>query len=182
MDIVQIEHALQDVPSFLGVYASDLLPRSIVRTGTVIVNTDPHTEKGSHWQAIHFQPRSSRCYFFDSYGRHPHVPAIHDFIRRNSVVWQYNTVQLQGPTSTVCGEYCCLFALYMDRGNTPQQFVGLFNADCADRQVHHLFCRELGPPRCSRLRGGQCCTSLRKRYVYNLMQLSTMINLGISRD
>jgi hypothetical protein len=179
MDTVQILYALQDVPSFLGVYASDLLPRSIVHTGTVIVNTDPHTEKGSHWQAIHFQTRSSRCYFFDSYGRHPHVSAIHDFIRRNSVVWQYNTVQLQGPTSTVCGEYCCLFALYMDKGYSPQQFVGLFNADCADRQVHHLFCRELGPPRCSR-RGGQCCTSLHKRYVYYLMRMSAMFNSGVT--
>jgi len=55
MDTVQIQHALQDVNSFLGVYASDLLPRSIGQTGTIIVNTDPHTEKGSHWQAIYFQ-------------------------------------------------------------------------------------------------------------------------------
>ena len=46
MDTVQIQHALQGVNSFLGVYVSDLLPRSIVQTGTIIVNTDPHTEKG----------------------------------------------------------------------------------------------------------------------------------------
>ena len=63
MDTVQIRHALQDVNSFLVVYVSDLLPRSIVQTGTVIVNTYPHTEKGSHWQAIptaaiHIFPRS----------------------------------------------------------------------------------------------------------------------------
>jgi hypothetical protein len=55
IDTVQIPHALQDVNSFLGVYASDLLPRSIVQTGTLIVNTDPHTEPGIHWQTIHFQ-------------------------------------------------------------------------------------------------------------------------------
>jgi len=55
MDTVQIQHALQNVNSFLGGYASDLLPRSIVQTGTVIVNTDPNTENGSHWQTIHFQ-------------------------------------------------------------------------------------------------------------------------------
>jgi len=65
MDTVQIQHGLQDVNSFLGVYASDLLPLSFVHTGTIIVNTDPHTEKGSHWQAIHFQNphRSSKVYF-----------------------------------------------------------------------------------------------------------------------
>jgi hypothetical protein len=162
MDTIHIQHTLQDVTSFLGVYASDLLPCSIVRTSTVIVNTDPHTEKASHWLAINFQTRSSSSYFFDSYGRYPHIPAIHDFIRRNCTVWQYNNVQLQGPTSTICGEYCCLFELYMDRGYTPQQFVGLFNADNADRRVHCLFCQEFGALRCPH-RGGQGCTSLYKR-------------------
>jgi len=134
MDTVQIQNALQDVNSFLGVYASDLLPRSIVQTGTIIVNTDPGTEKGSHWQAIHFQNphRSSSCYFFDSYSRPPYIPYILYFIRRNCIVWQYNRTQLQGPTTTVCGEYCFFFALYMNRGYTPQQFVGLFAADNAD--------------------------------------------------
>ena len=51
MDTVQIQHALQDVNSFLGVYASDLLPLSIVQTGTIVVNTDPGTDPGLHWQA-----------------------------------------------------------------------------------------------------------------------------------
>jgi len=41
MDTVQIQHALKEVNSFLGVYASDPLPLSIVQTGTIIVNTDP---------------------------------------------------------------------------------------------------------------------------------------------
>jgi len=48
METVQIQHAVQDVNSFLGVYASDLLPRSIVQIGTVIVNTDPHTHRKAH--------------------------------------------------------------------------------------------------------------------------------------
>jgi len=55
MDIVQIQHALQDINSFLGVYASDLLPFSIVHTGTIIVNTDTHTEPGLQRQGIYFQ-------------------------------------------------------------------------------------------------------------------------------
>ena len=44
------------------------------------------------------------------------VPAIHEFIRRNCAVWDYNSRHLQGLTSNVCGKYCCLFALYADRG------------------------------------------------------------------
>ena len=134
MDTLKIEHALQDVNSFLGVYASDLLQLSIAQTGTIIVNTDPHTEPGLHGQAIYFQNphRTSNGYFLDSYGRYPFIPSIQDFILRRCTLWQYNRAQLQGPTTTVCGEYCCLFALYMDRGYTPQQFVGLFAAENAD--------------------------------------------------
>jgi len=147
MDTLQIQHALHDVNSFLGVYASDLLPLSIVQTGTIIVNTDPHTEPGLHWQAIYFQNphRTSNGYFFDSYGRDSFIPSIQDFIRRHCTVWQYSRMQLQGPTTTVCGEYCCLFALYMDRGYTRQQFVGLFAAENADPNIHQLFCSEFGP-------------------------------------
>jgi len=126
MDTIQIQHALQGLNSFLRVYASDLLTLSIAQTGTIIVNTDPHTEPGTHWQAIHFQnPHCfSSAYFFDSYGRYPHIPEILDFIRRHCTIWQYNKTQIQGPTTTDCGEYCCLFALYMDRGYTPNNLEG----------------------------------------------------------
>ena len=160
MDTLQIQHALQDVNSFLGVYASDLLPLSIAQTGTIIVNTDPHTEAGH----IFSKPSSHlKRLLFYSYGRYPFIPSIQDFIRRHCTVWQNNRTQLQGPTTTVCGEYCCLFALYMDRGYTPQQFVGLFAAENADRNIHQLFCSEFGPALCKQRSGGQCCTSLYKR-------------------
>ena len=56
MDTVQILCTLRNVNSFLDVYASDLLPRSITKTCTAIVNADPHTEGGSHCLAVHFRP------------------------------------------------------------------------------------------------------------------------------
>jgi len=42
--------------------------------------------------------------------------------------WDYNRQRLQGLTIDVCGKYCCLIALYMDPGYTPQQFISLLNA------------------------------------------------------
>ena len=54
MDTTQIACTLKDVRSFLGVFPSDMLPRSVTQTGTIIINTDPHTEKFSHWLAVHF--------------------------------------------------------------------------------------------------------------------------------
>jgi hypothetical protein len=89
----------------------------------------------------------------------PLVPAIREFLRRNCTVWHYNKRKLQGLTSNVCGKYCCLFALYMDRGYTPQ-FVGLFDADeMANQQVERAFASEFGPLR-GRGRGGLCSSSL----------------------
>ena len=46
------------------------------------------------------------------------------FLRRNCTFWVYNTVQLQGLTSTVCGHYCCLFALYIVKCYNPKQLIG----------------------------------------------------------
>ena len=116
MDTAQILYTLKDVSLFLGVYPSDVLRTSITRSVTLIVNTDPHTAKGTHWLAIHLQPRSYSGYFFDSYALLPLNPSILTFLRCAFSVWEYNTIQLQGWNSTVCGEYCCLFALYMDLG------------------------------------------------------------------
>ena len=153
----EIMCCLRYVSSFLGVFPSDLHPRhSITCSGTHIVNTDPHRDSGSHWLAFHFQTRSHSAYNFDSYGLPPYIPSIQSFIRRNRSVWNYNTVQLQGTTSTMCGKYCCLFALYMDRGYTPKRFVGLLAT--ADSLVSEMFELEFGPLR-NLSRGGQCSGS-----------------------
>ena len=144
MDTVQTICTLKDITSFRGVYPSDLLPTSI-QSGTVIINADPHTREGSHWLAIHFNFPLSAAFYFDSYGRAPSDPNILTYLKRNCAVWSYKSSSLQGPTSVVCGHYCCLFARYMDKGITPLQFVRLFTASVADRQVVQLFTSHFGP-------------------------------------
>jgi len=156
MDTLKILCTLRNVKSFLDVYASELLPRSITKTFTVIVNADPHTKGGSYWLAVHFQPKSSYACYFDSYGIVPFVPDIVDFVQRNSTIWDRNKRQLQSLRSDVCGKYCCLFALYMDRGYTPQQFVALFGTP-TDRQVE-TFTAEFGA-KMPRGGWGQFCRS-----------------------
>jgi len=118
---------LRNVRSFLGVFPSDLLPQSDTQSGTVIINGDPHTEKGSHWLTVHVRPKSASAYNFVSYGIVQLVPDIQVFIRRDSTVSNYNRRQPQCLTNNVCGKYCCLFALYTYLGYTAQQFVGLFD-------------------------------------------------------
>ena len=135
MDTFHILCTLRDVTSFLDVSPSDLLPlsRSILKPCTLIVNANPHTEGCSHWLAIRLTHHSSSVYYFDSYGILPLVTAIQTFLHQTCTTWEYNKRQLLCLTSDFCGQYCCLFALYMDRGYTPPQFIPLFagrsNAD-----------------------------------------------------
>jgi len=94
MDTVQIRFTLRDVSSFPDVFPSDLLPHSIVRTNTLIINADPNTERGSHWLAVHFRHKSSSVYRFESYGIVPLVPSIQAFFKRNCTTWDNNKRQL----------------------------------------------------------------------------------------
>ena len=114
MDTMQILCTLRNIKLFLDVYASDLLPRSINKTCTILVNANPHTEGGSHWLAIHYRPKSSSAYYFDSYVIVPLLPDIQALLRGKCTTWDHKGRQLQGLTSEVCGKYCCLFARHMD--------------------------------------------------------------------
>ena len=136
---------LNNVKSFLGVFPSDLLPHPLPQQHcTVLIITVPHIEIGSHWLAIRFEPRSSRAFYFDSFGRPPYIANIQDFLRRNFTVREYNAIRLQSPTTTLCGHYFCLFALHVDRGYSPKHFVSLFNRDVADDRITRLFKFEFG--------------------------------------
>jgi hypothetical protein len=136
---------------------SDLLPpKAITRPGTVIINADQHTRSGSHWLAIRLEPKSSNAFYFDSDGLPPLVPVIQLFLRRTSSVWEYKS-QLQGLTSTVCGHYRCLFALCLDEGLSPRQYVSLLGARHADERVLELLASRFGSS-VALHRGGQCCS------------------------
>jgi hypothetical protein len=129
MDTLEIYRTLSDLPTFAEVFASDLLPThplpGLVKY-TLTVNTDAHTELGSHWVAVHLETRSSIGYYFDMYGLFPPIPALRRFLRQACTLWSYNTRTLQDFTTDVCGQYACLFALCMDRGFGPHQLVNQF--------------------------------------------------------
>ena len=145
------------MPSFLSVYPSDLLPRIVHRTGTLIINADPHTKEGSHWLPLQLEPRLSLASYFDSYGRPPSDQNIQSFINRHAGIWGYNSIRLQGPFTYVCGQYCCLFARYTDKRIPPLEFARLFPVDDrADKKAVEMFQDHFGPI-CGTPRGGQCC-------------------------
>jgi len=143
---VQILCTRGDVSSFLDVFPSNRLPQSVARNATtVIVNADRHTQRGSPCLAVHFRPKSSSAYYFDSYRILRLVPSIQAFIKSNCRAWDYKRRQLHGLTTDVRVKYCCLFALHLKGGYTPQQFISQFNAcNHADRHVVRVFTAEFG--------------------------------------
>jgi hypothetical protein len=73
----------------VGVFRTDMLPRSVTLPSTIIVNADAHTQTGSHWLAIRLEPISSTAFYFDTYGLPPYIHDIEIFLRRNCTVLDY---------------------------------------------------------------------------------------------
>jgi hypothetical protein len=79
MDTIEIYRDLLDVPTFAGVFASDVLPvhplPGLVKY-TLIINTNVCTEPGSHWVAVHLDTRSSTGYYLTRTGSSIHYPQV----------------------------------------------------------------------------------------------------------
>lgn len=114
---------------FLGVFPCDKLPTSIpYKPAALIVNTDPSYKKGEHWVAIFFDVWNEAVYF-DSYGLSPAGPEMIDFISKNAVKWNHNTVCLQSFTSNVCGMYCIFYLFYKSREYKMKNILNMFSKD-----------------------------------------------------
>jgi hypothetical protein len=70
----------------MGAFLSNLLPHSITVPCSIIVNTDKHTQAGTHLQAICLEHRSSTVFYFKSYGLSPDIIDMQSFLRRNCTV------------------------------------------------------------------------------------------------
>lgn len=111
----------------------------------IIMNTDPSTRPGAHWQAvwITYVDQIRKCYFFDSYGLPPKSKMIIDFIKFNSDETTWNNNQVQGFDSTCCGEYCCIFIWNMLNTHSFSNFYNIFNDTQSenDNRVGEMFCK-----------------------------------------
>lgn len=107
MDTRQLRKILNEyMPDlFHGVCAEDELPDLPILPCAIIVNTDPSTEEGTHWTSIYLSTNGTGE-FFDSSGTIPDVPVREYMNIYAPRGWRYNTMQLQGQFSTLCGAYC----------------------------------------------------------------------------
>jgi len=99
---------------FQGIYPIDSIPNKIAeRNSGIVANTGPSWTSGYHWISA-FRPFEGPTIFFDSYGSPP-PPALLGYLGKNYI---YNDIKLQGPFSSVCGQYCIYFMYCMAMGKS----------------------------------------------------------------
>ena len=163
MNTVQIHKILsKHVKYFQGVYSIDLLPSTLIKPAIIVINLDKHYMPGSHWVAACFSD-SGYGEFFYSYGLPPIKLEIITYLQRHSISWTFNSTRLQGLTTNVCGQYCCLYALHRARGLSMTSFVDMFvpaRYTCNDIRALRMFRTQFKKcPACGRLDQQQSCKS-----------------------
>ena len=142
MDTLQIERILKTDSCankiFKGVYPKDLLP-TVEYPGGYVVNTDPSSSFGEPWVAMFFNNEGSAEYF-DSYGLHPIVHGLEDFMDSYSSSWIHNSKTLQSFVSQVWGHYIVYYILFRLRSCSLPEILIHFSSNIAlnDRTVEHF--------------------------------------------
>ena len=96
--------------NFLGVFPSDLTPKSNKSKQSIIFNLSAHDEPGSHFIAIYKTP--NKLIYFDSFGNKCTNSHIKKFISKFNITIEHNKEHIQDDTSSLCGYYCFYF-LYL---------------------------------------------------------------------
>lgn len=156
MNTLDIENILMNdnktKASFRGVFAMDEMVKQLGEAknieGTFIFNTQPSKEGGEHWICVIINP--SVIYYFDSFGRHPKAfPHIASHLLSQQRVIEWNTYFLQNITTTVCGDYCVLFALCNSRGWNLHNYVdwlySLGKSESRDHTLRRVMLEMFGP-------------------------------------
>lgn len=126
---------------FLGVFASDKLPRRIKRYPACFVcNVDKSSKPGSHWIAF-FITSPDEAEFFDSFGNEPYFfqGPISNYVTYFSKV-VYNPFVLQTNVSAVCGQYCIFYLYSRCQGKTLKHVLSHFVTEnlSNDRRVYNF--------------------------------------------
>lgn len=116
---------------FKGVYSSDVFANLKIDDGICVVNSDVSSQPGQHWICIYINKNTIEL--FDSSGKILFPKSyLQTFLNNNkNKEVKFNNQSIQNPDSDLCGQYCCLFALYKAKKKSFESFLNLF-----DKQNH----------------------------------------------
>lgn len=126
---------------FEGVFSRDTIPSKALlkkKEYLIVINTDLEKGSGIHWVLVYCN--SDQFIYFDSLGPTLLSDKYFDkFVNEHTARKQFNysPYRLQSLTTSTCGYYCILAALYFARGFNLQYFTNLFNPIDHDENDKH---------------------------------------------
>lgn len=124
MDTREITYILKSHPkcrdTVLGAVPSDGIPDLDLFPYAVVINTEPHNDRGRHWVAVYVESKDV-VEFFDSYGDLPNSN-IASFLLRFPQIRRHNII-FQSIDSKVCAHYCIFFLIKRSAGLSFSQIV-----------------------------------------------------------
>ena len=169
MNTSQLESVFKSNPGFLGVFPSNLIPKSSLTQSKkigLIANLDPVSKPGSHWIAMFITPRENSrrptLEYFDSYGRA--LPNKFSSLRKDFNL-VHNKLRLQSFYTTNCGQFCVYFLKKRFAGKTFLSILKTLQASSdPDKKVKRFVLKkfpDLNKHRgCEKNHRIQCCRPL----------------------
>ena len=129
---------------FAGVFPSDKIPEIQSFPSTIVLNTDKHDKKGTHWLAVYMQDRKN-LEFFDSFGLPPETYGedIARFVKKYPRI-RCNNTRLQSITSNVCGQYCIFFIVKRCQGLCMTSIVNVLSRKKNDFRMFQFVKKRYG--------------------------------------
>lgn len=128
MNTKQINNVLKGLSSYGGTCPADLIPLPIKYPITFVINTDPASERGEHWVAIHISAKKKGIYF-DSFGFPCLSHHISDYLTKHCSSYVFSSKTLQHPEWQSCGMYCIAFVRHMSAGGRFNHFIERFTTN-----------------------------------------------------
>ena len=105
---------LAKVKNYLGAeHSRNNLPNKLYHGQSLIINLDKDSGAGSHWLACYCGNKYT--IYFDSFGIIP-PPEIITFMKTANKPIIYNLDELQYENSILCGYFCCVWLIKINRG------------------------------------------------------------------
>lgn len=125
--------------SFLGIFSRDELPKSITKKPCCfVINTDNRNQPGTHWLAFYYDENRNAT-FFDSFGLHPSIYQLDEYLDKTSNQWIYNKKRIQSILSNQCGDFCLFFLYFKCRDYNLDYIQNFFSSDQNNEKLVYRF-------------------------------------------
>ena len=120
---LEIDKIMCDKRYYRGTFSKDMLPKTMNKNESVIVNIQDYFEgNGTHWVCIFNTEKSNNVEYFDSFGLVPPNELVRYMKTTNKNII-YNNTQIQRIDSILCGYYCLYYIIERNKGRLADEIL-----------------------------------------------------------